>query len=96
MTQQQITTAAEEVEADDFDAMMSAFDLMFHVHECPNHSGAERLAAYAQARQAYATYCGFDDPAAEEVAKDIIEKYAKAADEEGVPIPNAPTSNKVH
>ncbi len=82
MTQQQITTAAEEVEADDFDAMMSAFDLMFHVHECPNHSGAERLAAYAQARQAYATYCGFDDPA--------------AADEEGVPIPNAPTSNKVH
>jgi hypothetical protein len=58
--EQQLITAAEEVEADDFDAMMSALDLMFHVHECPNHSGAERLAAYARARQAFAAYCGFE------------------------------------
>ena len=95
MTEQQIVTAAEEAEADDFDALMSALDAMFHVHECPNHSGAERLAAYAQAKQAFAQFCGFDGPA-DEVAMDIIEKYAKAADEEGAPTPNAPTSNKVH
>ena len=92
MTEQQITTAAEEVEADDFDDMMSALDWMFHVHECPNHSGDERLTAYAEAKQAFAAYCGFDGPA-EEVATDIIEKYAN---DEGVPVPNAPTSDKVH
>ncbi len=90
--QQQVVTVDEEAEADDFDAMMTALDIMFHVHECPNHSGAERMVAYAQAKQAFAAYCGFDGPA-EEVATDIIEKYAN---DEGVPVPNAPTSDKVH
>ena len=64
--QQQIVTVDEEAEADDFDAMMTALDIMFHVHECPNHSGAERMVAYAQAKQAFATYCGFDSPAEED------------------------------
>jgi len=88
--QQQIVTAGEEVEADEFDAMMSALDMFFHVHRCPNHSGAERMAAYAQAEQAFATFCGFD-------TVDFVGPEGGDEDVAGdEPTPNAPTSNKVH
>ena len=30
--QQQVVTVAEEAEADDFDAMMTALDIFFHAH----------------------------------------------------------------
>lgn len=78
----QLTTTPEPVEIDDdFDAMMYALDVFFHVTECPNHSGAERMNAYAAAKQAFTLFVGgFEDhDAAAEPAT-----------------PNAPTSNKVH
>lgn len=95
MTQQQIVTAGEEAEADDFDDLMTALDVMFHVHECPNHSGAERLAAYAQAKQAFETFCGFDcEPTTEEIEAMPTEDFGE--EDCGGATPNAPTSNKVH
>ena len=90
--QQQIVTAAEEAEADDFDAMMTALDIFFHAHRCPHHSGAERMAAYAQAEQAYATFCGFDMF----VGPDSGEPEPEPEPDDGPKAPNAPTSNKVH
>ena len=62
---QEVPAAVEEV--DPFDEMMSALDWYFHVTSCRNHSNAERLEAFREAREAFAAFAG-DDEAFDELA----------------------------
>ena len=62
---QEVPAAVEEV--DPFDEMMSALDWYFHVTSCRNHSDAERLEAFGEAREAFAAFAG-DDEAFDELA----------------------------
>jgi len=106
MTQEQLVTEADEADDDAFDTMMSALDVFFHVAKCPNHSKEERQEALKEAADAFAAYVGYDpltgpengtEAAAREVVADLIEKYVpKDVVPDGIPVPNAPTSNKVH
>ena len=65
---QEVPAAVEEV--DPFDEMMSALDWYFHVTSCRNHSNAERLEAFREAREAFAAFAGDlrDDEAFDELA----------------------------
>jgi hypothetical protein len=89
------TPAVDQDDTTEFDTMMEALEIFFHMASCPNHTPAERTKAFELARDAFAAFAYDED--AEVIEGMPVESERVLGDDDGVFTADGPKpGDKVH